>query len=142
VPSTRTFGKILRGLRNKDKLTLRKLAHQAGCSFAYLSQLEADVARPSEELVRQLAKLFRVTSKDEEEMLFLARGVREQIAEIKEKYPHVAPAYFQKAFGGRRLVSDFPGSHPTDQTLLDEGLKHERAAGIQLSRSAWSACAR
>ena len=50
--------------------------------------------------MKDLAKLFKVTPEEEEEMLFLAIGVREQIAQIKEKYPHVAPAYFRKAIKG------------------------------------------
>ena len=92
----RTFGKILKEQRTKHDLTLRELAGKVDYNFAYLSQLEAGVVKPSEELVRELAKLFKVTSKEEEEMLFLARGIREQIDQIKQKYPNVAPAYFRK----------------------------------------------
>ena len=97
MPSDRTFGKILKELREQRDLRLRELAEKVGYNFAYLSQLEADVAKPSEDLVRKLAKLFKVTLKEEEEMLFLARGIRQQIAQIKKKYPNVAPAYFRKA---------------------------------------------
>lgn len=92
-----TFGKMLKEHRSKHGYTLRELAEKVGYNFAYLSQLEADVAKPSEELVKELAKLFKVTPQEEEEMLFLARGVPKQIAEIKEKFPNVAPAYFRRA---------------------------------------------
>ncbi len=92
-----TFGKLLKEHRSKHGFTLRELAEKVDYNFAYLSQLEANVAKPSEDLVKDLAKLFKISPEEEEELLFLARGVPKQIAEIKQKYPRVAPAYFRKA---------------------------------------------
>ena len=92
-----TFGKMLKEHRSRRGYTLRELAKEVDYNFAYLSQLEADDAKPSEDLVKDLANLFKVSSELAEKMLFLGRGVREQIAQIKEKYPRVAPAYFRKA---------------------------------------------
>jgi transcriptional regulator with XRE-family HTH domain len=93
----RTFGKILKAQRNKNGFTLRQLAEKIDYNFAYLSQLEADIAKPSEDLVKALAQVFHLTSEEEEELLFLARGIPQQIADIKQKYPHMSPAFFRKA---------------------------------------------
>jgi len=75
-------------------LTLRQLATAVDSNYAYLSQLEADLAKPGEELVKRITKYF---GEDEERMLFLARGIPAQIREIKEKFPNIAPSYFRKA---------------------------------------------
>jgi transcriptional regulator with XRE-family HTH domain len=94
MQSPETFGHLIRELRNQKELTLRELAKELKISHAYLSQVETDLAKPSEELARRLAQFFEA---DEEEFLFLARDIPGQIQEIKEKYPRVAPAYFRKA---------------------------------------------
>jgi len=89
-----TFGRILKRLRTKRDLTLRELAKELSITYAYLSQLEADLAKPSEELARRIALFF---GEDEEKLLFLARDIPAQIQEIKEKFPNIAPAYFRRA---------------------------------------------
>jgi transcriptional regulator with XRE-family HTH domain len=94
----RTFGKMLKTYRVDQALTLRDLANKLECSYPYLSQLEAGIAKPSEELVKKVAKVFHLTPKEEEEMLFLARGIREQLEEIISKYPNIAAKYFRKVF--------------------------------------------
>ena len=88
------FPKILKRLRTDKGLTLRQLADEVDSNFAYLSQLEAGLAKPSEELVRRIAKYF---VQDEEKLVFLARDIPGQIREIKEKFPNVAPNYFRRA---------------------------------------------
>jgi len=75
-------------------LTLRQLAEAVNSNYAYLSQLETDLAKPSEELVKRIAKSF---DEDEEKLIFLARDIPAQIQEIKEKFPNIAPFYFRKA---------------------------------------------
>lgn len=89
-----SFPKILKRLRADKGLTLRQLADEVDSNFAYLSQLEAGLAKPSEDLVRRIAKYF---AEDEEKLVFLARDISGQIREIKEKFPNVAPGYFRKA---------------------------------------------
>ena len=89
-----TFGQILKRLRTKKSLTLRQLANEVQSNFAYLSQLEAGVAKPSEELVRRIAKYF---GENEEILVFLARDIPGQIQEIRDKFPNVAPNYFRRA---------------------------------------------
>ena len=89
-----TFGKILKKRRMEKALTLRQLAAEVDTNFAYLSQLEADLAKPSEDLVKRIAKYF---GEDEEKLIFLARNISAQIQEIKDKFPNIAPSYFRKA---------------------------------------------
>ena len=87
-----TFAHLLRQLRLERGLTLRELAKALGVSHAYLSQLETHLAKPSEELASRVAQFFET---DEEKLMFFARDIPGQIQEIKQKYPHVAPAYFE-----------------------------------------------
>ena len=75
-------------------LTLRQLAGAVDSNYAYLSQLEADIAKPSEYLVKRIAVYF---GEDDEKLIFIARGIPAQIQEIKDKFPNIAPSYFRKA---------------------------------------------
>jgi HTH-type transcriptional regulator, competence development regulator len=101
METQQTFGQLLRHLRNQKGLTLRDLAKDLAITHAYLSHLETNLAKPSEDLAKRLAQFFEV---DEEELLFLARDIPAQIQEIKEKYPHVAPAYFRRASDSEKRI--------------------------------------
>ena len=92
--SDEPFGKMLRRLRNDKGWTLRDLEKKAGVKYAYLSQVEAGLAKPSEELAKKLARIF---GEDEEEFVFKARDIPKVIDELKKKYPKTAPAFFRKA---------------------------------------------
>jgi transcriptional regulator with XRE-family HTH domain len=94
-----SFGQKLRRLRTHPSRdwTLRDLAAKAEVNFAYLSQIEAIVAKPSEELVERLAAVFGLEGRDREEFIFVARGIGEQLKEIKLKFPNLSPTYFRKA---------------------------------------------
>jgi len=89
----KSFGEWLQKQRKAANLTLRELANKLGVKHSYLSQLENRLAMPSEELARKIARVF---SADAEMVVFLARNVAGKIREIKEKFPHEAPAYFRK----------------------------------------------
>ena len=88
------FGKMLKRLRNEQNWTLRDLEKKAGVKYAYLSQVEAGLAKPSEELAKKLAGIF---GEDEEKFIFRAREIPRVIEELKKKYPKTAPAFFRKA---------------------------------------------
>jgi len=75
------------------KLSSKHLAQRLGISLPYISQIEADLAIPSEPLARSIATFFDV---DEEELVFLARRVPKQLDEIREKYPNAMAAYFRR----------------------------------------------
>ncbi|GEM_PF-1171531 len=81
------FGQRLRKLRLekfRKPLSLRETASRLGISHPYLVQLEAGLERPSEELARRIARLFR---EDEQEMVFIARGVSAVLSDIAQKFP-------------------------------------------------------
>ncbi len=88
-----SFSEWLQNQRKAADLTLRELAEKLGVKHSYLSQLENRLASPSEDLARRIAQVFEA---DEERVVFLARNVAGLIREIKQKYPHQAPAYFRK----------------------------------------------
>jgi transcriptional regulator with XRE-family HTH domain len=88
-----TFGQRLKQLRMDRNLNSKLLAENLKISLPYLSQMEADLAIPSEPLARQIASFFKV---DAEELVFLARRVTKQLDEIKQKYPKVSTAYFRR----------------------------------------------
>lgn len=96
-----TFGQLIKKLREGKGWSLRQAAEEIGnVSFVYLSQLEAGVAkRPSEELARRIAKTYGA---DEEKLVFLARGIPEQLKEIMEKFPREADAYLAYRRRARR----------------------------------------
>jgi hypothetical protein len=60
--------------------------------------MEADLAVPSEELARKIAKRFK---QNEEELIFLARRLPKQLQDIADKFPNTAPLYFRR-LGGRK----------------------------------------
>jgi transcriptional regulator with XRE-family HTH domain len=99
VTENETFGQMLKRLRKDRPLTLRDLEKEIGVKYAYLSQLEAGLAKPSEELARKLAKYF---GEDEEKFVFLARDIRKVIDDLKKKYPKQAPAFFRKVLKEER----------------------------------------
>jgi transcriptional regulator with XRE-family HTH domain len=88
-----TFGQRLKQLRMGRKLSSTLLAKHLKITLPYLSQIEADLAIPSEPLARSIAAHFDV---NEEELVFLARRVPKQLDEIWHKYPNEAPAYFRR----------------------------------------------
>ncbi len=94
-----TFGQRLKRLRQKHKLRSMDLAAYLKISLPYYSQMEADLAVPSEELARKIAQRFR---ENEEEFVFLARRMPKQLQEIVQKFPKTAPAYFRRFTGGKK----------------------------------------
>jgi transcriptional regulator with XRE-family HTH domain len=58
----RDLGTFIRDLRRNAKISLRQLAHQAGVSNPYLSQIERGLRKPSAEVLAQLAAALRVST--------------------------------------------------------------------------------
>lgn len=88
-----TFGQRLKKMRMDRKLSQKTLAQKLGISLPYLSQIEADLAIPSESLAIAIAKFFDA---NEEELVFLARRVPKQLDELIEKFPNETQAYFRR----------------------------------------------
>lgn len=97
MPVEESFGEILKRERTRRKWTLREMAKRVGSNYAYISQLESGLGRPSEDLVTRIASAFEMNEAELEQFLFIARDVHMQIRGIREKYPHVAPKYFREA---------------------------------------------
>ena len=98
-----TFGQMHKRLRNAKGWTLRQAADALKINFAYLSQLEAGIAKPSEELARRIAETF---GEDVEKVMFLARNVPGQIEDIMKKYPTASRPFFTPSHFRRVAGSD------------------------------------
>jgi transcriptional regulator with XRE-family HTH domain len=90
------FGSILRRLRLNSGASIKTLAPELGVNYTYLSKLENNEARPSEELVERVSKYFRYSSSE----LFLAAGrVPPDILEILRTHPQDAVEFLRRHFG-------------------------------------------
>jgi transcriptional regulator with XRE-family HTH domain len=73
IPSGADIGTFIREQRQHAKLSLRRLAQDAGVSNPYLSQIERGLRRPSAEILQQLAKGLRISA----EQLYVQAGLLE-----------------------------------------------------------------
>jgi transcriptional regulator with XRE-family HTH domain len=73
IPSGADIGGFLKEQRQSAKLSLRRLAEEAGVSNPYLSQIERGLRRPSAEILQQLAKALRISA----EQLYVQAGLLE-----------------------------------------------------------------
>ncbi|MEO8106734.1 MAG: helix-turn-helix transcriptional regulator [Actinomycetes bacterium] len=73
IPSGADVGEFIREQRQGAKLSLRRLAEEAGVSNPYLSQIERGLRRPSAEILQQLAKALRISA----EQLYVQAGLLE-----------------------------------------------------------------
>jgi transcriptional regulator with XRE-family HTH domain len=73
IPSSADIGAFIREQRQNAKLSLRRLAADAGVSNPYLSQVERGLRKPSAEILQQLAKGLRISA----EQLYVQAGLLE-----------------------------------------------------------------
>lgn len=78
-------GTVIRHLRLRAGLTLRGLAVQSRIHFAYLSQVERGLVRPSEELIRKLAAVLGTTVENIES-LGKAGGLEVPVRHIRQRF--------------------------------------------------------
>ena len=91
------FGSMLRQLRLSAGASIKTLAPELGVTYTYLSKLENNEARPSEELVGRVSTYFKYSSS----VLFLAAGrVPPDILEILRTHPQDAVEFLRRHFGG------------------------------------------
>lgn len=73
IPSGADVGEFIKEQRQGAKLSLRRLAEEAGVSNPYLSQIERGLRKPSAEILQQLAKALRISA----EQLYVQAGLLE-----------------------------------------------------------------
>jgi HTH-type transcriptional regulator, competence development regulator len=89
------FGEILRGLRTGAGLGIKRLAPELGVSYTYLSKLENKDVRPSEDLIRRVARYF---SYDEDRLLMSAGRIPEEVLDILREHPEEAVEFLRARF--------------------------------------------
>jgi transcriptional regulator with XRE-family HTH domain len=91
------LGSYIRGQRESAKLSLRKLAKQAGVSNPYLSQIERGLRKPSAEILQAIAKALEISS----ETLYVKAGILEErehdedLEDVVRRDPHLTDAQRQ-----------------------------------------------
>ncbi len=90
------FGDILRELRGRKSVGIKRLAPQLGVSYTYLSKLENNEVRPSEELVDRIAAYFGY---DRDRLLLSAGKIPSEVLEILREHPDDAIAFLRERFG-------------------------------------------
>lgn len=96
--STMEFGEILRDLRGQAGLGIKRLAPELGVSYTYLSKLESNQARPSEEFVQRVAQYFHY---DQDRLLLASDRVPPEILQILQEHPEDAIEFLRERFGTR-----------------------------------------
>lgn len=92
------FGDILRTLRTNQGVGIKRLAPELGVSYSYLSKLESNQVRPSEDLVGRVASYFNY---DESTLLLSADKVPPDILDILREHPEDAITFLRERFGRR-----------------------------------------
>jgi transcriptional regulator with XRE-family HTH domain len=59
-----TFGDIIQSERKKRKLTLKEVANETGIDFSTLAKIEKNQRGPSEEFLKQIAKVLALDERD------------------------------------------------------------------------------
>src|SRR4026208_1743016 len=62
LPPRADIGESIREQRQNARLSLRRLAEDAGVSNPYLSQIERGLRKPSAEILQQIAKALRISA--------------------------------------------------------------------------------
>jgi transcriptional regulator with XRE-family HTH domain len=83
------LGQELRRLRQEEGLTLRRLADAVGVSAAHLSDLEHNRRRPSDALLRKIARTLRRTGANYERLEQLSTGMDPDLREWVATTPGV-----------------------------------------------------
>lgn len=92
------FGTILRNLRTKAGLGIKSLAPELDVTYSYISKLENNELRPSEEFIQRVAKYFDY---DNDRLLLAAGKVPAEVLEILREHPEEAVEFLREHFGRR-----------------------------------------
>lgn len=121
------LGSYIRHQRESARLSLRKLAKQAGVSNPYLSQIERGLRKPSAEILQAIAKALEISS----ETLYVKAGILEErdsdetLEDVVRRDPHLTDAQRQalvemyRSFCRLSELQDRPGRANRLRGLLD-----------------------
>ena len=90
-----TFGSVLRSLRRKHGIGIKKLGPDLDLDYTYLSRLENDRVRASEEVIERISRYFDY---DKDELMLLAERIPEDIKQILKDNPREALDYLRARF--------------------------------------------
>jgi transcriptional regulator with XRE-family HTH domain len=90
------FGTILRELRVQAGFGIKKLAPELGVNYTYVSKLEKNEVRPSEELIQRVANYFNY---DQNRLMLSAGRVPPEILNILQEHPDDAVEFLRQRFG-------------------------------------------
>jgi DNA modification methylase/transcriptional regulator with XRE-family HTH domain len=111
-----SFGTVLRQLRMERHMSLRSLSARLKVDHAYLSRLEKGRVSPSEKVIQQLSRVFRISR---EELRLSAGKLPEDITRIFYKYPVEAASFLREQFGAYGAVADVDRSRSGGNGLPD-----------------------
>lgn len=90
------FGNILREMRTKSGMGIKRLAPELGVNYTYLSKLEHNQVRPSEEFVERVAHYFNC---DRDELLLASAHIPPEVLKILREHPRDAIQFLRERFG-------------------------------------------
>lgn len=91
---------MLRGLRRDSGVGIKRLAPELGVSYTYLSKLESNQVRPSQDLVKKVAHYFNY---DEDRLLLAADKIPPDVMRILQEHPDEAIQFLKERFGPPRV---------------------------------------
>ena len=95
----KNFGNIVRELREKKGLGIKRLGPDIGVSYTYLSKIENDKTKPSEEFIEKIADYFEY---EKEELLIRSGRLPKDIIDIIKENPKDAVDLLRKEFGAKK----------------------------------------
>lgn len=93
------LGKTLRTLRAKTGLGIKRVAPQLGITYTYLSKLENDEKKPSQDLIERIANYY---GEDSDRLLMAAGRVPAEVLAILQSEPEKALTFLRQRFGRKQ----------------------------------------
>ena len=91
---SKKVGKIIRKIRKEKGISLRDLAKDVGVSFVNISYIENGRVETSKEVLRKISKALNY---DFDKLLSLTNTVDDDLTEIINKKPDLAPDFLRTA---------------------------------------------
>ena len=108
-----SFGTRLKELRQQRKLSLRALAGKLKVDHAYLSRLETGSVFPSEKVIRQIARTFKLST---EELSLAAGKLPNDVATIFYEHPKEAAFLLREKFAVYNTTMQLEGRNGNGRT--------------------------